>query len=1049
MDRVLYFALFMYTVYIMQMKARINLIIKRLFTLLLAVLMIVQVPLTALAESPGGSGASKIPTSYPGGAGSKGNGTGATAPIYKDYGFRITISTSKQLQNAIEALGGDYTREQLQQQRDDVENYLKHIYYEPGNDGIYFWARKNRNIKPSLGVVSSYPSDGMSIRSIRLDMPDSGTIVSDKDNKLAWMCYEGVSGGTRDTTTPYVQEMGDAVKNAATTYGSGDDFLYHLKTLYIKNGNIPNFKTHIVSLMTNVVSNGDHTADNIRNFSWDTILNQGAGVEVTAQDLVYWSQLGYLTMLIQFAWLAQETGNASTYEEFKNAIWTWVNGKDTNVLETMPILVIEACQEIDKTGLPSNSEANCQLVTLPYTMSTNYGIDVVQNMYQGWDANKPMMGALCEFVDMRAPVNSAVVGQALGKFFSMGQQVPPQGNANWGGREFCRLIYPSNDRDASFGYLIGFTYAAQSVPPTGTGTNNNAPVPGSFTWKLNPSGSHDMTPDTEVNEASTVYEINVSQNSYNQNNIDKWKTYIQQNGNNNNVIGFNVVRIEEDLADTKASQYTREQVLNQGTTVINALPRVVVGDATITNIPGGFSVKSGEKLGPLTNEQLINILNTGTGLALSSETIKGSLEQGIRVTYAVQFFVKVGNKSVQEFTNSQAEWVEYRSTPGTYEYKSDAPDGYAEIKCGYFNTDAYREPYEAMAGLPTTENLYFVSGGQEFVAQLKYEYTPNMTAVRNFEQKYQGTQCEGYWEPVTMEFKNATVEEINQWLRDHTDAPSTTGDFITAKKCSVCGTTHTNGTGNEHIIKTEITKWVSGDDKPVPGNYYTELDLEAVTWDWENDGGEGGGHEEEVGTDENGDPEYEEISCEFPHEYHEDLSEEDKPDPVECDYGGCYQEFHKVRARRYSGTVKSYHVHYENGDGHQMNLGAIRWTQSYTGMNYAKIKEAHVWRLEQSKVNGIRQITFEDDDTVTGTGKELADVIFNVAESDTAKEGRMWYSIHPDDNDNYVGKLQLATRGCCHCFNHNAAEDLIASKDDPNQIFENVWCVSEIVGDKM
>lgn len=987
MDMVLYFALFIYTVYIMQMKARINLIIKRLFTLLLAVLMIVQVPLTALAESPGGSGASKIPTSYPGGAGSKGNGTGATAPIYKDYGFRITISTSKQLQNAIEALGGDYTREQLQQQRDDVENYLKHIYYEPGNDGIYFWARKNRNIKPSLGVVSSYPSDGMSIRSIRLDMPDSGTIVSDKDNKLAWMCYEGVSGGTRDTTTPYVQEMGDAVKNAATTYGSGDDFLYHLKTLYIKNGNIPNFKTHIVSLMTNVVSNGDHTADNIRNFSWDTILNQGAGVEVTAQDLVYWSQLGYLTMLIQFAWLAQETGNASTYEEFKNAIWTWVNGKDTNVLETMPILVIEACQEIDKTGLPSNSEANCQLVTLPYTMSTNYGIDVVQNMYQGWDANKPMMGALCEFVDMRAPVNSAVVGQALGKFFSMGQQVPPQGNANWGGREFCRLIYPSNDRDASFGYLIGFTYAAQSVPPTGTGTNNNAPVPGSFTWKLNPNGSHDMTPNTEVNEASTVYEINVSQNNYNQNNIDKWKTYIQQNGNDNNYIGVIVQRVVEDIADTKASQYTREQVLQHGKLVTEGFDRVVIGDAKIDNVPGVGEINADDLSGPYTNEQLINILNTGTGLALSSETIKGSLEQGIRVTYAVRFVVKVGNKGIQDFTNNQAEWVEYRSTPGTYEYTSEAPDGYAEIKCGYFNTDAYKEPYEAMAGLPTTENLYFVSGGQEFVAQLKYEYETDKTAIRNFEQKYQGTQCEGYWEPSTKHFDNATVEEIQEWMNNYTKVQHEDGSFINAKRCPVCGTLHTNGTGNEHIIATEYKDIVNESDKLDPGNYYTELHLTATSWDWVCDGGS---DEHDEGTDENG--EEITVSCDIPSGYAHDIPYQ--PDDNECDYDGSHTEpWYRTKVTRYTGDIVSYHVHYENGDGHQTNLGAIRWTQSYTSMNYAKIKEAHVWRLEQSRVAGIRQITFKDDDAVLGTGKELADVIFNVAESDTAKEGRTTFVI--------------------------------------------------------
>lgn len=1021
------------------MKVKLNLIIKRLFTLLLAVLMIVQVPLTALADTPGGSHGSQISVSYPGGAGSKGNGTGATAPIYRDYGFRVTISTSKQLQNAISALSGEYTREQLTQQRDDVKNYLSHVYYEPGNDGIYFWARLNRNIKPTLGVVSSYPGDGMPIKSSRLEMPENGTTVTDKDNKLAWMCYEGISGGTRDTDTPYVQEMGDAVKNATTTYGDGGDFLYHLKTLYMRNAGLGSdtaFNDHIIKLMTKVVSNGDNTAQNIRNFSWDTELNQGAGVEVTALDLVYWSQLGYLTMLIQFAWLAQATGNASTYEEFKNYIWTWVQGKDTNVLETMPILVIEACQEIDKTGLPSNSEANTQLVTLPYTMSTNYGTDVVQSMYLGWDTGKPMMDALCEFVGTRAPVNSAVVGQGLGKYFVAGIQKGPTGGANWGGREFCRLLYPSNDRNASFGYLIGFTYAAQSIPPTGTGTNNNAPVPGSFTWKLTPNGAHDMTPDTEVNESSTVYEINVSQNGYNQNNIDKWKTYIAQNGNNNNRMRITVYRVPEDLADTKASQYTREQVMQQGKNATEGFDRVIVGDAKITGLP---NATSGTESGTMTNEELINILNTGTGLAMTSETIKGSLEQGIRVTYAVRVEVKVGNKAWQDFTNNQAEWVEYRSTPGTYEYTSDAPDGYAEIKCGYFSTDAYKEPYEAMSGLPTTENLYFVSGGQEFVAQLKYEYETDKSALRNFEQKYQGTQCEGYWEPSTKHFDNATVGEIQEWMNQYTKVQHEDGSFINAKRCSVCGTLHTNGTGNEHIIATEYEDIVSDSDKLDPGDYYTELHLKAVAWDWVCDGGS---DEHDEGTDENG--EEITVSCDIPSGFAHDVAEQ--PDDNECDYDGTHTEsWYRTKVTRYTGDVVSYHVHYENGDGHQTNLGAIRWTQSYTGMNYAKIKEAHVWRLEQSKVNGIRQITFEDDDTVTGTGKELADVIFNVAESDTAKEGRMWYSIHPEDNDNYVGKLQLATRGCCHCFNHNAAEDLIASKDDPNQIFENAWCISEIV----
>ena len=157
-----------------------------------------------------------------------------------------------------------------------------------------------------------------------------------------------------------------------------------------------------------------------------------------------------------------------------------------------------------------------------------------------------------------------------------------------------------------------------------------------------------MTPDTEVNEPSTVYEINVSQNGYNQNNIDKWKTYIQQNGNNNNYIGVIVQRVVEDLADTKASQYTREQVLQNGKLVTEGFDRVVVGDAKISNVPGVGEINANDLSGPYTNEQLINILNTGTGLALSSETIKGSLEQGIRVTYAVQVQVKLGSKLPQD-----------------------------------------------------------------------------------------------------------------------------------------------------------------------------------------------------------------------------------------------------------------------------------------------------------------------------------------------------------------------------------------------------------------
>lgn len=941
--------------------------------------MILQVPLTALADVPGKTSASTRPIPTPGGSGYT---VGKRAPTFDDYGFRVTISCGN-LDGVIEQLTGSYSDSDLNEQRQKVVEHLRHIYMEPNNKGLYFYGARRSDAKPDWGVEASYAGKGYDIKSHRIKITGPHT-VADTDNKLAWMCYEGISGFNRTAGVPDpVPDMVKALFGATNNYDNGGDFLYHMKQLYIANSSDisseADFNNKLIQLMQNLISNGADTDNNLRNFSWDTSLYNNAGV--TASDRVKWSRIGYLTTVIQFAWLAQAVGDTETYPQFETAIWNWVQGGYQ--LQNMPLLEIEACHEIGLDGTPTALSNNMQLANLPYTIRTQYpdgGSGAVEALYAGWDAGKTIQQVLEESLQS-SPISDGVVGQALG--YTIKRGIPSPINED---RAYCRLAYPSDDENASYGYILGFTYAAD-VPDWGTPNTPNVEVPGSFTWKLNPNGSHDMTPDTEVNEASTVYEINVSQNNYNQNNIDKWKTYIQQNGHDNNYIGVIVQRVVEDLADTKASQYTREQVLQHGKLVTEGFDRVVVGDAKISNVPGVGEINADDLSGPYTNEQLIDILNTGTGLALSSETIKGSLEQGIRVTYAVRFVVKVGNKGIQDFTNNQTEWVEYRSTPGTYEYTSEAPDGYAEIKCGYFNTDAYKEPYEAMAGLPTTENLYFVSGGQEFVAQLKYEYETDKTAIRNFEQKYQGTQCEGYWEPSTKHFDNATVEEIQEWMNTYTKVQHEDGSFINAKRCPVCGTLHTNGTGNEHIIATEYKDIVNESDKLDPGNYYTELHLTATSWDWVCDGGS---DEHDEGTDENG--EEITVSCDIPSGYAHDISYQ--PDDNECDYDGSHTEpWYRTKVTRYTGDIVSYHVHYENGDGHQTNLGAIRWTQSYTSMNYAKIKEAHVWRLEQSRVAGIRQITFKDDDAVLGTGKELADVIFNVAESDTAKEGRTTFVI--------------------------------------------------------
>lgn len=1012
-------------------------LLKRVISIWLVVIMCISMPLSSLAETPGGGNSAQI-VNYPGKGGGSSAGKNAT---YTDYGFRVTFTDSHQLNDSWTTLNGSYTNDDLAAQRSQVEEALKHVYIEPGDGGIYFYNGQFA-VTPHWGVATSYKGKGLYIQDKRIKMHKKAQ-VTDQDNELAWMCYPGIEGFPRTDTTPYEEDLANLVSNAAKSYTSGNAFLSALEIVFMNKKGFTSAQQlldYLGNKLADVISDGDFTADNLRKFSWDTDLYTDPNIPAAAK--VEWSRTGYITMIIQFIWLAQLVGDTSSYEQGTSLIWNYINGGYTS--DVMPLLEVEACQLIGLDGDNNGVSAKAQLITLPYTLDVAYDRDVVEWLYKGgWTGN--MIPSLAEYLGTRA-ANAGPAGglveQGLGVKFKDGQANPanyPSYNP-YSSRQYCRLLWPSEDKEASSGYLIAFTYAA-----TGSSKlNNPSNAMGSFTWKLDPNGVHDVTPDEEVNASSTVKEINMSQAGYNKNNYSEWESYVNGYGNNNNKIRVTIYRRSDALEkDVQSPEFTRSQVMTTGETPPTRPNRIVTDGSDIQGVPVLGTVTSGQESRQLTNAELLEIIKTGTGLSYS-ETVVGSLEKGIRVTYAVRIEVKVGNKPWADFDNNQAEFVEYRSEPGVYSYQSDAPDGYAEIKCGYFDKNKYTEPFEAMAGAPTTENLYFASGGQEFVAQLKYEYVTNKDAIREFEQKYSSTQCEGYWTPSKKTFTDATIDEINAWMREHTDTPSRTGDFITESYCDDCGTVHHNGVGNEDIIHTSITGGITGTDQPTPGKYYTELSLHATHWDWHCDGGDDS-HEEESGTDKEGNPEYKDVPC---HADSGDVYDSTtQPSDETCDYDGSHSySYYKVRATRYSGTIESYHVDYNEGTGHQNNQASIKWTQSYKNMNYAKIKEAHVWRLEQSRVEGIKQLTFKEDDFVLGKADEddLADVIFNVAEDDNAKEGRMYYAINPTNVDYYVGNQTIETRGCCHCFNHNAAVDLLANDAcNPTKKFETATCVSD------
>lgn len=1014
--------------------------IKRFVAFTLAFALAVISPLSALAETPGGgSNIGRYPTSS-----STSAGYMADHGTYQDMGFRVTITTCDPiLEENIQPLSGAYSKEDIQAKRAEIEDINRQRYWEPGNHGIYFWANMRQDgVRPHLGVTTSEPGNGKNINGQMIEMGDD-VVVRQNENKLAYLCYKTPDGWIRDpNAVAYNPELYNIIVQGNANYANGGDWLFDIRQKYTALTGETAADNR--ARLTRVVARGRNTADNFRNFSWDTDVTDTGG-EITAHHLVMWSFTGYLTMLIQFAWLAQDIGDTATYEEFERAIWSWVtSGYDP---KSMPVLEIEACAELDTTGAPTNNNRNIQLQTLPYILNNMYGTHMSAQLYNKWPDNcrDNAVEAIRQFAGDKAPVDFWMVSEALGFYIANGAKNDHNTN-----RAYCRKLWPTTDSGGqkTFGYMICYTYFADISPNDDPDDPGGHSTMGSFTWKLTPDGVHDKTPEKEVNESSTIYELNISQDNYNANNYKKWETAVYTDGIDCNKLRIRIYHISENLAEEQpATKYARDSVKQKGAEVTTPVNKVTISPTgNITGFPAGTITELHNNTWSqnLTDDQFLKIMKEATGLTYSETVagrlVNGSTPEGVRVTYAVYVDYDIGCKDTGErhqLSNDQAEWVEYRSIPGTYTFESDSPDGYAEIKCGYFNRDeGYYENYEAMAGSPTTEDLYFASGGQDFVAQIKYEYigpteqdqNPEIkNAIRNYEQGYSATQCGGYWQPVTKTFNNATTEEVQAWLNTWTGSPHTSGEFITAHVCPECGTVHQNGTGQEAIHSTSIENSESG-DKVSPGGYYSEINLHATHWDWT-------GCPYESHTE--GEPPHEVVDCPG----HDAKS--DSP-------SGCCSHDSAVRATRWSGTVTSYHSTYNENDKHDQNQANIKFTQTFKDIRYAKIKDVHVWRLERSRMEGIRQLTFEDPDYIFGEADSYADAIFNVAEDDTALEGRMYYMLHPEDGDNFKFKATLPTRGCCHCFVHNSAEDLIKTNENmvandqtPATQLEEGWVISD------
>ena len=995
------------------------------------VLLSVSPTVSAYADTqPGGS---KPPWTYK---------PGPTNPNYKadyatfkEYGYRLTITTPEPILNeSIGQLPEKFTTTDLDRQFEDIAMLSTKLYWEPGPYGLNFYTGNSGTGSAPRFLLDGTTSEVWEAPALRfINSPPNTTL----NNPLAFMLWDTPENWVRTPGVPaYNPELYKLFTGEGARAYDSESWFQAIKQ-YISPDTALNL---VQQLMGN--GDGNAIAQAFPYFTWSSrsdISDPG-----NAYQKVLWSRIGLVAADTVVALAAERAGDTFTATKMRDSIYSWVSSDYAS--SNMAILMVESTQGNNVDG---NTAGPVDFITLPASLELAYpGKGAQEILYKKWpddvqgDTNKAIV--LSSQGEAAQKVGIGALKQGVSGYANQGVWI--DGMMSGQPRNYLKTLRPYANVPGAYGYFINWTYWTDELPPPPDGNDNTK---GSFTWKLTPDGVHDKTPNKEVNESSTIYELNISQDKVNHNNYNtEWVPAVRGDNSDCNKLRIRIYHISENLAEEQpATKYARDSVKQKGAEVTTPINKVTISPTgNITGFPAGTITELHNNTWSqnLTDDQFLKIMKEATGLTYSETVagrlVNGSTPEGVRVTYAVYVDYDIGCKDTGErhqLSNDQAEWVEYRSIPGTYTFESDSPDGYAEIKCGYFNRDeGYYENYEAMAGSPTTEDLYFASGGQDFVAQIKYEYigpteqdqNPEIkNAIRNYEQGYSATQCGGYWQPVTKTFNNATTEEVQAWLNTWTGSPHTSGEFITAHVCPECGTVHQNGTGQEAIHSTSIENSESG-DKVSPGGYYSEINLHATHWDWT-------GCPYESHTE--GEPPHEVVDCPG----HDAKS--DSP-------SGCCSHDSAVRATRWSGTVTSYHSTYNENDKHDQNQANIKFKQTYKDIRYAKIKDVHVWRLERSRMEGIRQLTFEDPDYIFGEADSYADAIFNVAEDDTALEGRMYYMLHPEDGDNFKFKATLPTRGCCHCFVHNSAEDLIKTNENmvandqtPATQLEEGWVISD------
>lgn len=467
--------------------------------------------------------------------------------------------------------------------------------------------------------------------------------------------------------------------------------------------------------------------------------------------------------------------------------------------------------------------------------------------------------------------------------------------------------------------------------------------------------------------------------------INDWESRIKA--------GFkdNYPKIQINLKRTEPS--TREADKNSTPSVTDTNPEFISETGTITaNTESPIYISPDELLKLLKGEN--------AALKFSDKTSKYPIDYGQSIKFRYEATGTIWLSKDEEVNLNFDEPAKAEKT-FTREGKDDIETiarYWSEIK----NGSPGNEPFEAMAGVPTTRNLYFASGGSEFIVQFNMQYKKDAETERTYRSYFTGG--------IDSEFKagdtapnqslggqSANLHGGGTYTKTWTGSIPNNASAVTALHNATCPAQPDRSAYNAALAEANA--------------FASEVNSTTLSFTCASDGetrSKTGWNATVSASPSDPQTTSASVACDQRAEVSHTETTGTPPNTssrtvVDSPAVPCHNEMATASpggAGSYTITVTwtvSAHCICGPCCTHVLEGVEDTWKQKIK-YDHMKITLAKVWKLDQASLNGMTDITGTDEIKATVVSGD-PNIFYNKAKTNTSKDGRLRYSLEPNQHD--------------------------------------------------